>query len=132
MFFLGYKLTKLRTDKKLSMQELAEKIGVQQSNISDLENGVTKSPRQTTINKLRDFFGVNSSYFYISGEDIAEYFPKEMSQEQINFVLDSDKVKYIKMAMKLSEAHMTDEILDVALMLILKSSVARCALEKPD
>ena len=124
MIFLGHKLTKLRNKKNLTMLELAEKVDLKQSSISELESGKIDNPRPATVTKLCDFFEVKSSYFYISGEDITEYFPKEMSQEQINFVLDSDKVKYIKMAMKLSEVHMTDEILDVALLLILKSSVA--------
>lgn len=127
MIFLGHKLTKLRNDNNnLSMNELAEKTGIQQSNISDIESGKTKNPRESTIEKLSEFFGVNPVYFYVSGEDIAEYFPKEMSQEQIDFVLDSENIKYIKMAMKLKEAKiMTPELLDIALMLVSQASVSK-------
>lgn len=130
MIFLGHKLTELRNKQNLTMQELAEKTDIKQSNISDLEGGRIDNPRPATVDKLCDFFKVNSAHFYISGKDIAEYFPKEMSQEAIDFALDSENVKYINMAMKLKEVKMTPELLDIALMLISKSAVARYSLEK--
>lgn len=60
---IGEKINKLRTDKKLSMRELGEKIGVSHAHISKLESGIS-SPSMDLLKKLSDFFDIDVSYFF--------------------------------------------------------------------
>ncbi|MED3571914.1 helix-turn-helix transcriptional regulator [Cytobacillus praedii] len=53
----GERLRKLRKSKKLNQEQLAEKIGVDQSTISNYERDI-KSPDIETYKKLADFFEV--------------------------------------------------------------------------
>lgn len=53
----GKNLQRLRKLKNISMNELAESIGVSQSTISDWENG-KKMPRSGSIQKIADYFNV--------------------------------------------------------------------------
>ncbi|OOM69512.1 helix-turn-helix transcriptional regulator [Clostridium sp. BL-8] len=49
---IGELLKKLREDKKLTLKELADKSGVGQSTISDIETGKAKNPRIDTLISL--------------------------------------------------------------------------------
>lgn len=46
---LGETIAKLRKKAKLTQQKLAEKVGVQQSRIAEIESGLNKSPKIETL-----------------------------------------------------------------------------------
>lgn len=57
----AFRVKKLRKERKLSQQELAEALGLTQTTISGIESGL----RTTTIEKLillAKFFGVSTDY----------------------------------------------------------------------
>lgn len=57
----GGRLKKLRTDKKLSQRELAERFNISQSAIAYYESG-KKEPNHEMLQKLADFFEVSLDY----------------------------------------------------------------------
>jgi transcriptional regulator with XRE-family HTH domain len=65
---IGEKINKLRTDKKLSMRELGEKIGVSHAHISKLESGIN-SPSVDLLEKLAEFFHIDVTYFFAKEEE---------------------------------------------------------------
>lgn len=64
---IGLKINRLRVEKKLSMRELGEKVGVSHAHISKLESGLN-SPSVDLLEKLAVFFNIDVSYFF-SKED---------------------------------------------------------------
>ena len=66
----GKNLEKFRQLKNVSMVELAERIGVSQSTVSDWENG-KKMPRSGSIQKLADFFGVQKTDLLTENDELA-------------------------------------------------------------
>lgn len=65
---IGAKINKLRLEKKLSMRELGEKIGISHAHISKLESGIN-SPSVDLLEKLADFFNIDITYFFSNEED---------------------------------------------------------------
>lgn len=57
----GDRLKKLRKEKKLSQQELADKLGINRSTYARYETSTTE-PDYETLRKLADFFGVTVDY----------------------------------------------------------------------
>ena len=55
---MGYKIKEIRTAKKISPQELAEKANVSRTIISQLENGVRTVTKTDTLIKIADALGV--------------------------------------------------------------------------
>lgn len=55
---MGYKIKEIRTAKKISQQELAEKANVSRTIISQLENGVRTVTKTDTLIKIADALGV--------------------------------------------------------------------------
>lgn len=60
---IGQKINRLRVEKKLSMRELGEKVGVSHAHISKLESGLN-SPSVDLLEKLAVFFNIDVSYFF--------------------------------------------------------------------
>lgn len=97
---LGNKIKKLREDKRMTQQELADLVGLSQSTIGMLESGRQGASRKTLV-KLADFFGVTVDYLLSDDEEmdkIAEY----ESQNKIFFskfgkLSEKDRNKIIKM-----------------------------------
>ena len=52
-------LTELRAKRKISLQNLANEIGVSKTHIWQLEKGVTEAPSLEIVKKLADFFNVS-------------------------------------------------------------------------
>lgn len=52
-------LTVLRAKRKISLQKLAEEIGVSKTHIWQLEKGVTEAPSLEIVKKIADFFNVS-------------------------------------------------------------------------
>lgn len=65
---IGEKINKLRTEKKLSMRELGEKLGVSHAHISKLEKGIN-GPSVDLLEKIAEFFDIDISYFFITKEE---------------------------------------------------------------
>jgi transcriptional regulator with XRE-family HTH domain len=79
---IGEKINKLRTDKKLSMRELGEKIGVSHAHISKLESGIN-SPSVDLLEKLAEFFHIDVTYFFAKEEE-------EFSDDQSELLYERD------------------------------------------
>jgi transcriptional regulator with XRE-family HTH domain len=77
---IGEKINKLRTEKKLSMRELGEKLGVSHAHISKLESGIS-SPSMDLLRKLSDFFDIDVSYF-VSDESVFSTEEKNVLKEK--------------------------------------------------
>lgn len=60
---LGGKLRKLRKQKELSLDELAEKAGMSKSYLWKLENHGSTRPSAETLSGLADVLGVSIAYF---------------------------------------------------------------------
>lgn len=59
----GDKVYSLRVQRKMTMEELANLIGVQKSAISKYEKGIVVNPKRSTIAALCRVFNVPPSYF---------------------------------------------------------------------
>ncbi len=101
MIFQGGKLRAARLSKKMSAVALHKRSGIPLSVISDLETGVTKNPRQRTVQKLCSALGVDPEFFYISGEENKETFGSilpPLSPVLMDFVYDQKNTEYIEVA----------------------------------
>lgn len=105
---IGQKINKLRLEKKLSMRDLGEKLGVSHAHISKLEKGIN-NPSMDFLEKLSEYFKIDVSYFF-SKDDVDEIlFERNLSPESLkekyNLVIDGkpasdeeieEMIKYIK------------------------------------
>ena len=64
---LGSRLTRLRSDKKQSLQDVASAVGVSKAHIWELEKGRADNPSMGLVTRLADHFGV--SVTFLLGED---------------------------------------------------------------
>ena len=55
----GAHIAELRRERKESLQQVADKVGVTKTHIWELERGRTKNPSLTVIQGLADHFGVS-------------------------------------------------------------------------
>lgn len=60
---LGQKLKELRTEKRLTLDQLAEQSGLSKSYIWELENRESQRPSAEKLASLSDVLGVSISYF---------------------------------------------------------------------
>lgn len=60
---IGEKIKTLRIQKKMTQQELADKIGVSYTTVSLYESD-TRKPSFKAINKIADVFNVTPAYFF--------------------------------------------------------------------
>ena len=65
---LGQKMTALRLNRRASLQEVADAVGVSKAHIWQLEKGKTDNPAIGLVARLADYFGV--SVGYMIGEQI--------------------------------------------------------------
>lgn len=65
---IAYKLKTLRKGRKLTQQELAEKIGLNRATISNYEVG-RRLPHLPELERFADFFGVGLDYFGVAAKD---------------------------------------------------------------
>lgn len=59
---VGQRIRDLRVAKKLTQEQLAKGLGIQQGSVTDLERGVSKSPASHTLTKLARFFEVDPEW----------------------------------------------------------------------
>lgn len=65
---IGSKLKTLRKGRKLTQQELAEKLGVTRCTVSNYEVG-RRSPHISELKRFAEFYGVDLSYFGVATKD---------------------------------------------------------------
>ena len=70
---IGQRLKLAREQKKITLEQAGERVGVHKSTVSRWENGETKKINLTIIETLSDFYSVNPSW--LSGHDV----PMEIS-----------------------------------------------------
>lgn len=89
---IGQKINKLRLNKKMSMRELGEKVGVTHAHISKLESGIS-SPSVELLEKLADFFNIDISYFFAKDDEGFTKDERDLLHEQ-DLSLESLKKYY--------------------------------------
>lgn len=91
---IGQKINKLRLEKKLSMRELGDKVGVSHAHISKLESGIN-SPSVELLEKLAEYFDIDISYFFITEEEEKGFTDSERSLlYERDLSVESIKKKY--------------------------------------
>ena len=65
---IGAKLKILRKGRKLSQQELADKLGINRATISNYEIG-RRSPHISELKRFSEFFGVDLGFFGVAPQD---------------------------------------------------------------
>lgn len=68
MSTIGSKLKTLRKGRKLTQQELSERLGLSRATISNYEVG-RRSPHLSDLKRLADFYGVSLDFFGIETKD---------------------------------------------------------------
>ena len=108
---MGEKIRRLRTEKKLSQEELGEKIGVQKAAIYKYENSLVVNLKRSTIDKLANALDVPPAYLMGWGDGTAETQPiHEASDDRL--IALYGKVK----------AHLSEEdIEDIAIFMEVKA-----------
>ncbi|MGC4128661.1 MAG: helix-turn-helix transcriptional regulator [Bergeyella sp.] len=64
---IGFKIKRLREQKDVSQEQLAYELDISQSNLSRIENGTVEKVDFLLMQKVCDFFDVESDYFMESG-----------------------------------------------------------------
>lgn len=65
---IGGKLKTLRKGRKLTQQELADKLGVTRATVSNYEVG-RRTPHLSELQRFAEFYGVDLSYFGVATKD---------------------------------------------------------------
>lgn len=65
---IGKKLQQLRKGRKLTQQELADKMGVTRATVSNYEVG-RRAPHLSELKRFAEFYGVGLDYFGVAATD---------------------------------------------------------------
>lgn len=65
---VGIKLQQLRKGRKLTQQELADKMGVTRATVSNYEVG-RRTPHLSELKRFAEFYGVGLDYFGVAATD---------------------------------------------------------------
>lgn len=108
MVYFGERLKALRHEKKLTQEQLADKMELVKSSISSYENN-TKYPSIEVLIKLCQYFGVSSDYL-LGLSDKLEYEVSELDDEQLKIILSmvAQFIKYNRLYSKVN-ADITEE-----------------------
>lgn len=98
MKFSGEKLKELREKRGWSVVYAAEKMNLNPSYLSQIENGIKNNPRESTIEKFTKVYMVDKNYFYFDEFDpitqnTLAFLPKDLQL----FVADKENVPYIRL-----------------------------------
>jgi len=123
MEFHGERLRALRESLKWSMTKTEKQTGVKQSTISELENGIIKFPRETTVDKLCRGFKINDkNYFYLDDVVLpAEILPPDTPEDILKFIMSGDNLPYIALGKKIKESGLPPEDIDQILKILTRS-----------
>ena len=65
---IGQKLKILRKERRLTQQELADRLGIKRATISNYEIG-RRSPHLSELRRIAEFYGVGLDYFGVAQTD---------------------------------------------------------------
>ena len=65
---IGQKLKILRKERRLTQQELADRLGIKRATVSNYEIG-RRSPHLSELRRIAEFFGVGLDYFGVAQTD---------------------------------------------------------------
>lgn len=82
---LGKRIKTLRESNKMTIKELADKSGVGQSTISEIETGKAKNPKSETLSKLANVLNVTVDSLLAEKWD-DEYNPNGKLAKQVKFI----------------------------------------------
>lgn len=123
MEFRGERLRAIREALGWSMTRTEKATGVKQSTISELENGIIKFPRETTVVKLcRGFRIKDTNYFYL--ENVAlptEVLPADTPEDILKFIMSGENLPYIALGKKLKESGLPPEDIEQLLNILIKN-----------
>ena len=81
----GEKIKKLRKEKNLTQEQLADKVGVHSNSVSQWENGVI--PRMNKILEISNVLGTSSEYLLAEDDDIPSVVQQKKTDD-FSFVRD--------------------------------------------
>lgn len=85
---MAKRIRECRTQKQLTQEELANKLGLKKSAIAKYENGRVENIKRTTIEEMANIFGCKPSYLMgwdtVSDNDIGNIFANDNLFEVIN------------------------------------------------
>ena len=91
---LGEKLKKIRTEKKFSLQNLAEKTGLSRSFLSQVERNKT-SPSLSSLIKITSSLGINIGDLFLKEKDVGDYIVHENERESFSITKDKLKIELL-------------------------------------
>jgi len=109
--FLCEKLKQMRIDRGWNQGDVAERANLSPAAISDLEQGKKKIPRAETIEALSEAFDKNPIEFFVNGPLAKEILPKEMNDELVDFILDTNNIEYLQAAFQAKQQEISPSTL---------------------
>lgn len=102
---LGSRIRKLRTNKKMTQEELGKVLGVSKVSVSGYEND-TRQPDNAALVKIAEYFGVSTDYLLgnKSGHGKSPSWANEKDMHDLKAFLDANED-----AMTYEGEHLTDE-----------------------
>jgi transcriptional regulator with XRE-family HTH domain len=83
---LNEKLAKLRKKKEVSLQTVANQIGISKAHVHDLEKGSSKNPTMSLLSALADYYDVTIDY--LAGREDKVKAPDEaISYDELNDIV---------------------------------------------
>lgn len=108
---LAQRITQLRTDRRESLQQVADAVGVSKAHIWELEKGRTDNPSMALVTRLADHFGVSIAYLVSEDREAPD--------------ADSDLARMFRQAQQLDERER--RILDEMMQTLLRTREHRSA-----
>ena len=99
MSSIGEKIYKLRSERGLTLEELAQKIGVGKSTVQKWETGSIKEMRRDKIQALADALGVSPEFFFDLPKD-EQYYTDDESREMAEFLKNNRDYRVLFDAMR--------------------------------
>jgi transcriptional regulator with XRE-family HTH domain len=123
MEFHGDRLRALRESLKWSMTHTEKVTGVKQSTISELENGIIKYPRESTIDKLCKGFKIKDKNFFFLDDVVlpAEILPPDTPEDLLKFIMSGENIPYIALGKKIKESGLPPEDLEQILTILARN-----------
>lgn len=98
---IGAKLKILRRGRKLTQQELAEKLGVNRATISNYEIG-RRTPNLNDLKRFSEFYGVGLDYFgVVSKDEVFDLLSRAKDVFESDEISKEDKEELYREIMKL-------------------------------
>ncbi len=110
---LGEIIKDRRKELNMSQEELANKSGLSQGYISELEKGEKENPSKATLTKLADTLGIMKEEFYaalMSEDDRAAY----VKEQNAMYAVTNDNKDFVRKYNNLKDKHkkLIDELMD--------------------